>query len=121
MNLDVTVGIIARKELVTVEEDKPILSAARIMVERGIGSLVVTSGNKRVGIITERDMLKKVLAEGRNPATTNVGEIMTSQPVTIEHDRTLREALDLMTRRGIRRMLVTQGTTVLRRNSSSLH
>jgi CBS domain-containing protein/DNA-directed RNA polymerase subunit RPC12/RpoP len=109
MNLDVPVSTIAKKALVTVEEDKPILSAAKIMVERGVGSLVVTSGNRRAGIITERDMLKKVLAEGRNPETTKVREIMTSQPVTIDHDRTLREALDLMTRRGVRRMLVTQG------------
>ena len=113
MNLDVAVGDVARKELVTIGEDEPILSAAKLMVKRNIGSLVVARGSDRVGIVTERDMLKKVLAEGRNPETTKVREIMTSQPITIEHDKSLREALDLMTRRGIRRMLVTQGGQIV--------
>jgi signal-transduction protein with cAMP-binding, CBS, and nucleotidyltransferase domain len=107
MNLDLAVGAIAKKKMVTIDEDKSTVSAAMLMTEKRIGSLVVTRENKPVGIVTERDMLKKVLSEGRNPETTKVAEIMTSHLVTVEHDKPLREALDLMNRRGIRRMLVT--------------
>ena len=108
MILDAKVGSITRRELVTVDADSSILSAAKLMTERNLGSLVVTAAGTPTGIVTERDLLKRVMAEARDPRSTRVGDIMTGEPITIDHDRPLSEALDLMNRRKIRRMLVTE-------------
>lgn len=106
--LDVKVGDIAKRKLVTIEEAATVASATKIMAERNIGSIVITRDKVPVGIVTERDLLRKILAPGLNPASTKVSDIMTPQPIAIEEDRTLSEAIDLMTRKNIRRMLVTK-------------
>jgi CBS domain-containing protein len=106
--LDIKVGDIAKKNLITIEEEATIISATKVMAERNIGSIIVTRENRPVGIITERDLVRKVMALGRDPASTKVNEIMTPNPIAVEHDRTLSEAIDLMSRKKIRRMLVTK-------------
>jgi len=106
--LDVKVGDIAKRKLITVAEDATVLSATKVMAELNIGSVVITKDRRPVGIVTERDLVRKILAPGRDPASTSVSEIMTPHPVSIEEDRTLNEAIDLMTRKNIRRMLVTK-------------
>ncbi len=113
MVLDVKVGSIARLGLVTIDEDESVAFAAKLMRERDLGSLVVTRKGVPVGIVTERDMLKKVLADARDPKSTKVTDIMTSPPVSIEHDRSLIQAIDLMNRRRVRRMLVTENGKIV--------
>ena len=113
MILETKLGSIAKRDLITIDQDASVLSAAKLMVERSIGSLVVTKKGQPVGILTERDMLKKVVATSRKSESTSVGEVMTSNPVTIDLDRTLGEALDLMNRKKVRRMLVTEGGKIV--------
>ncbi len=108
MTLDVTTGAIAKRDLTTIDEKRSVLDASRLMVERGFGSVVVTRNDERVGILTERDVLKKVVARSLNASSTEIRDVMSSPPVTIEHDRPLREAIDQMNRKGVRRMLVTE-------------
>jgi len=106
--LEIKVGEITKRNLVTLEEDAPVVSAVRLMVERKIGSIVVTSDRRPVGIVTRGDLLSKILATGRSPESTKVSEIMTPNIIMIEQDRALGEAIDLMSRKNIRRLLVTQ-------------
>jgi CBS domain-containing protein/DNA-directed RNA polymerase subunit RPC12/RpoP len=106
--LDLPAGSIARRELVTIDQDGSVLDAARLMVEKSRGSVLATASGKPVGILTERDILKKVVAKSMDPSSTKVKEVMTSPPVTIDYNAPLREAIDLMVRKGLRRMLVTQ-------------
>ena len=106
--LDVKVGEITKKNLITIEEGASVASASKIMAERNIGSIIVTSDKRPVGIATERDLVRKILAAGRDPESTRMSEIMTPHPITIDEDRTLSEAIDLMSRKKIRRMLVTK-------------
>lgn len=113
MVLDFTVGSVAKRDLVTIDENSSVLDAAKLMAQRGLGSVVVTRGEERIGILTERDMLKKVVAASLDARSTKVKQVMTSPPVTIEHDRTLREAIDLMNRKRIRRMLVTENGKIV--------
>jgi CBS domain-containing protein len=113
MVLDVKVGSIARRDLVTVDEDASVELAAKLMRDRDLGSLVVTRKGLPVGIVTERDMLKKVLADARDSRSTKVSDIMTSPAVSIEHDRSLSQAIDLMNRRRVRRMLVTENGKIV--------
>lgn len=107
MVYDIPAGTIARRNLVDIDEESSVLEAARRMVEEGRGSVMVTKGGKRVGIMTERDLLRKVVAKGLDPSKTKVKDVMSSHPVTIGQDRPLKEAIDLMNRKGVRRMLVT--------------
>jgi CBS domain-containing protein len=113
MVLDVKVDSVAKRDLVTVDEEASVAWAAKLMRDRNLGSLVVTGRGLPIGIVTERDMLQKVLAEARDPKTTKVKDIMSSTGVSIEHDRSLREATDLMNRRRVRRMLVTENGKIV--------
>jgi len=107
MVLDVPAVKIARP-IVTIDENKSVFDAAKMMADNNRGSVVATRAGKGIGIITERDILRRVVAKSLNPASTKVKDAMTSPPTTIEQDRPLREAIDLMNRKGLRRMLVTQ-------------
>src|SRR2546422_1589174 len=75
--------ILARKgsDVISVKPGETVLNAAQLMSERGIGGLVVTEGGRLVGIFTERDILRRVVAQRRDCAATKVAEVMTT-PVT---------------------------------------
>ncbi len=68
-------------DVISVKPGETVLKAAELMSERGIGGLVVTEGGRLVGIFTERDILRRVVAPRRDPAATKVAEVMTT-PVT---------------------------------------
>lgn len=78
------------------------------MAQHDIGSLVVTREGRVVGIVTERDFLNKVLAAGLDPKLATVHEVMTHDPLAVDEETPLREALDIMNRRNVRRMLVME-------------
>jgi CBS domain-containing protein len=111
--LDVPAGSIARRELITVDEGGSVLEAARLMVQNNRGSVLATRSGEPVGILTERDILKKVVAKSLDPSTTKVKDVMTSPPITVDYNMPLREAIDLMVRKGLRRMLVTQNDRIV--------
>ena len=112
MVLDVPTGTIARP-IITIDEDASVIEAAKVMAETNRGSVVVTRKGIPVGILTERDVLKRVVAESKSPGATKAKDVMTASPVTIEKDRPLREAIDLMNRKGLRRMLVTENGKIV--------
>jgi len=100
--------ILARKghEVISVRPSDTVLHAANLMNERSIGGLLVLEGDDTVGIFTERDVLRRVVAQGRDPAATRVADVM-SAPVTIcEPDLSLEDAASLMTERRIRHLPV---------------
>jgi CBS domain-containing protein len=105
--LDVPVGQIAR-HIITVDEDASIIQASMEMVNNNRGSVVVTSHGNPVGILTERDVMKRVVAKALDPKSTRAKDVMTKAPISVDKERPLREAIDLMNRKGLRRMLVTE-------------
>jgi signal-transduction protein with cAMP-binding, CBS, and nucleotidyltransferase domain len=107
MVLDLPSGSIARP-IISIDENSSILEAAKAIVERNRGSIVVTRAEESVGILTERDILRKVVAKNRDPGQTKVKDVMTTTLVTIGKEKPLREAIDLMNKKGLRRMLVTE-------------
>ena len=113
MVLDLPAGSIARRDLITIDEDSTVLDAAKKMAEGNRGSILVSRKGEIIGILTERDLLRKVVAKGRDPASSRVKEFMTSPPITIGHDRPLREAIELMNRKHLRRMLVTENGKIV--------
>lgn len=107
MVLDVPSRSIARP-IVTIDEGATVTEASKTMVSNNRGSVVVTRGGETAGFLTERDVMKRVVAKSLDPNSTKVKDVMTPSPVTIEKDKPLREAIDLMNRKGVRRMLVTE-------------
>jgi len=113
MVLDLPAGNIARRNLIKIGEDKSVYEAVRMIVENNRGSVVVTRGGESVGILTERDVMKKVVAKSLDPKSIKVKDVMTSPPVTIDKDRPLREAIEVMNRKRVRRMLVTENGKIV--------
>ena len=107
MVLDLPSGRIARP-IITIEEDATVTEASKTMVANDRGSVVVTRKGETVGILTERDVLKRVVARSLHSDSVKVKDVMSQSPVTIDKERPLREAVDLMNRKGVRRMLVTE-------------
>jgi len=106
MALDLSAEKIA-KPIITIDERATVAKASQKMVQNNRGSIVVTRRGATVGLLTERDVLRKVVAKSLSPRSVKVGDVMTKAPITIDKSRPLREAIDLMNRKGVRRMLVT--------------
>lgn len=95
-------------EVYTVGGDATVLDAARVMNERHIGSLVVTQGDKAVGIFTERDILCRVVAVEMSPSTTAVRDVMTSPMAVCRRDTPLSVCQSIMHAKRIRHLPVVE-------------
>ena len=100
--------MVPRQKFITVERDTDAQAAARIMRDRGIGSLFVTNGKEIVGILTDTDMVRRVVAAGVDTLTTTAEQIMSAPIVTIEEDKTVLDANDLMAQTHLRHLGVTR-------------
>ena len=100
--------MVPREKFITVERDTPAQTAARIMRDRGIGSLFVTNGKEIVGILTDTDMVRRVVAAGADTQKTTAEQIMSAPILTIEENKTVLDANDLMAQTHIRHLGVTQ-------------
>lgn len=95
-------------------EDTPLQDIARTMVGRDCGSVpVVRNGSTLAGIITDRDVVVRAVAEGRNPLTLKAKDCMTSPAISIGEDASLNECTDLMESKQIRRMPVVDRSGAL--------
>jgi CBS domain-containing protein len=104
-----TVRDIMTSNPTTVEPDASVVEAGRLMASEDVGSLPVVDGDRLVGVVTDRDIAVRVVAEGRDPNTTTVREIASRDPVTVEPDEDLDEALSEMARNQVRRLPVVEG------------
>jgi len=106
METEIPVRDIMTRPVITADANLDILSAAKIMGLANVGSLIVVSEGKPTGILTERDLVKKVIAQGVDPRSVLVGEIMSAPVVSIEPDASLRDAAMLMLKSGVKRLPV---------------
>ena len=95
--------------IVSVSPTTSVLEAAQLMNARSTGSVVVLDGEGLRGIFSERDVLRRVVAGQRDPATTTVAQVMTSELVTCSPDDSIAACTAVMTRRRIRRLPVLDG------------
>lgn len=105
--LHTRIGDLLRRAPITTTVDTTVHSAAQLMAEERVSSLLVVDGDRLVGILTDRDLRTRVLAAGRAPSVA-VGEIMTPGPVTAAPDDIAMELILEMTSRNIHHMPVTQ-------------
>ncbi|HBL84004.1 MAG: CBS domain-containing protein [Clostridiales bacterium GWF2_38_85] len=99
------------KNVVSIEPQETIGKAAQLMREYNIGSLPVCEGQNVVGIITDRDIALRCVAEGKN--NVSVKDVMTSEPITIESEKNIHEAANLMSSRQIRRLPVVENNNLV--------
>ncbi len=95
-------------DVVTVEPNVNVRRAVRAMNDFEIGCLIVVEAGRVVGILTERDVLKRVVDEGRNPDKTPVKEVMSKPPITINPDTDLEAAIELMFKHKIKKLPVVE-------------
>ena len=91
------------------ESSSTVAEAARVMAQEDVGPVPVVEGGRLVGIVTDRDIVLRVVAEGRDPSTTTLGEILSGDLVTVQPDSELSEALELMSDNQVRRIPVVEG------------
>lgn len=93
---------LARRPPVTIRRDATVLEAVRVMLDNAVGAALVLEDGRAVGVFTERDVMGKVMAERRDPATTKVAAVMTSPVFTIPAEAEPAAALELMLDKHIR-------------------
>ncbi len=94
---------------VALEARTSVTEAARKMKERDIGDVIVLDGDRLCGVVTDRDIVVRALAEGRDPNGTNLGEICSRELVTVSPGDDLTVAGRLMRENAVRRMPVVEG------------
>lgn len=92
----------------TVSTDTPVVDAARHMRDEGIGDVIVTDGDTVQGIVTDRDIVVRAVADGLDTSTTTVGEICSTDLTTLSPDAKVEEAVTLMRERALRRLPVVE-------------
>jgi len=105
--------LIKMQETYQAELGQTVLETVRAMVDRNIGAVPVLHNGKLVGIFSERDLMRRVVAEGRDARSTCMAEVMTDDPLTIDTHEDLDNCLALMRRHGFRHLPVChEGTLV---------
>ena len=94
------------KNVITVEQDSTALAAARLLEEKKISFLVVVNDGHPIGIVTERDFVRKLVAKNRLPGQVHLDEIMSKKFRWVSPDDTVEEAVQKMLNNNIRRLLV---------------
>jgi len=90
-----------------------VIEAARTMQEAKVGALLVAEGPRYLGVVSESDLVRRVLAVDGNVNQVRVADVMQAPIITIEIDRSAHEASDLMSERGIRHLAVTEDGKII--------
>jgi CBS domain-containing protein len=91
-----------------VETSTPVAEAARIMKSEDVGSVPILEGDRLTGMLTDRDIAIRVVAEGKDPQSTTVGEVASRDVVTVDPQQNLDDALRLMAQHQVRRLPVVE-------------
>ncbi|HKT21293.1 MAG TPA: CBS domain-containing protein [Nitrososphaerales archaeon] len=111
--MDRVINIMSKAVIHTIRPDATIGEAARRMKEVNKGCLIVVDQRRPMGIITERDLVQKVLAAGRFPERVPVSEVMSTPVITVDPEAPVSDAALLMVKNKIRRLVVTEGGKVV--------
>jgi len=107
-----TVYEVMTPEVVTITPDQSVEAAARIMVNHGISSIVVYEGGEPLGILTEKDIITRIVAVGQDPREVKVSEIMTPDIVACPPDTLIEDACRTMQRNKIKKLAVVEGGSI---------
>jgi CBS domain-containing protein len=97
----------------TCEPNATVVDVAKVMAKEDVGPIPVVEGGRLIGLVTDRDLVVRVLAEGKDPETTRVGEVASRELVTVSPDEDLDQALKLLAQHQVRRLPVVEGDRVV--------
>lgn len=100
-------------DVYAIAPDASVLEALESMASHNTGALLVLRGDEMVGIVSERDCVRKVDLHGKNARDTRVGDIMTAEVITVQCDQPLEECMSLMIDKGIRHLPVHDGDKLM--------
>jgi CBS domain-containing protein len=100
-------------EVLSIDAEASVYDAAKRMIDANVGSMLVSVGGRIVGIVTERDYLRRVTLEGRGDMVTPVREIMSSPLVIVSPETTVEECMAVMTERRIRHLPVASHGSIV--------
>ena len=112
MSSEISVRQIMRT-IVSIDSKSRVKDAARMMVERGIGSLIANRDGLPFGIVTERDLTEKIVARSADPSKVTVAEIMTAPLTTIDAASSINDAARRMVEKQIKRLIVTDQEKII--------
>jgi CBS domain-containing protein len=101
-----TVNEIMTRDVVQLQVDTTLDMAAKVMRDKDIGDVVVVDNDRLVGVVTDRDIVVRAVADGLAPDQATVGSVVSREPVTVRPDETAQQAALLMRERAVRRLLV---------------
>jgi CBS domain-containing protein len=101
--------LVKDRRLYSVDAARTVLEAARYMMEHNVGAVPVLRNGDLVGILSERDIMNRVVAVGRTAGTTAVSEVMTANPRAVPADETIEECLFIMREFGFRHLPIVDG------------
>jgi CBS domain-containing protein len=109
----VTVGKVMSKKVVTTAETDSVFDACKLLRDHKIGSLIIISEKKAVGIITERDVIERVICNEKDPKATKVKDVMSRPLITVDSLLPVGEAAKLMSEKKIKKLgVVTHGRLI---------
>lgn len=109
MHRKIVPDVVSDQDIRLFTAETSVLEAARYMSERHIGAVLIGTDGRLSGIFTERDLLTRVVAAGRDPAATRLEQVMTRDPDTLEPGDAAFDALEKMNARGYRHLPVVDG------------
>lgn len=115
MPVTIKVKDVMDEKVVAVDASTTVADAMGTMIQNGIWSLIVQGKGHPEGVVTERDMIRRCFAKGMSPSETTVGSIASSPLITIGSDALMREAMDLMASKDIRRLFVVDEGKIIGR------
>ena len=101
------IGSLMKTDMVTVSPDDSVAEAVRLMAQNQVGAVLVVKGETLRGILSERDVVSRVVLEGKDPATTQVSEVSTDDVVGVEVGTPVRKCVELQLAMGVRHLPVT--------------
>jgi len=101
--------LLKNQATIAAEIHQTVLEVARLMVDHNIGAVPVLQQGKLIGIFSERDLMNRVVVQGKDPARTPVREVMTEDPLTVEPTDSLETCMTLMRRHGFRHLPICSG------------
>jgi len=101
--------LVKDRKVYSIDAARTVLEAARFMMEHNIGALPVLRNGELAGIFSERDLMNRVVAVGRTPGLTDVSEVMTPSPRSVNLDESIEECLFIMHEFGFRHLCIVEG------------
>jgi CBS domain-containing protein len=101
--------LVKDRRVYSIDAGRTVLEAARSMMEHNVGALPVLRSGELIGILSERDIMNRVVAVGRTPGTTAVSEVMTANPRAVSADESIEECLFIMREFGFRHLPIVEG------------